>query len=713
MADKLQPPRPPHELFELEEEERDRGRSRAEEALRASEDRFRALAESTSLLVWTCTPDRRCDYVSPQFERYAGVSLLGAWRLDLVHPDDHACMLAAWDRATKEVVPVEFELRLRRRDGAWRWFQVSLVPLQAPDGRIAKWLGTSTDIHHRKWALEALTASEERLAADLTVMKLLHKVSTRLVRDGDEVPPLLEIVDTAIAITAADMGNIQLLAPGSRTLKIEASRGFERDFQEFFDAVPEGRAACGTAMRSGERVVIDNITASAVFPDGPELDVMLAAGVRAVQCTPLIARSGRLVGMLSTHYRVPRVPRDRDLHLLDLLARQAADWIERTQAQDDLRHAKEALEQADRRKDEFLAVLAHELRNPLASVMAGLQLLRRLPPWAPQSEKTRDTIEHETQHLARLVDDLLDVSRITAGRIVLHQEQLDLCELARRAVETTRPWFEMRRHVLQLELPAEPVPVRGDATRLGQVLSNVLTNAAKYTPRAGTIRLKVDMADGQASARVVDSGIGIAAEEMPRIFDLFNRIERSRDLAERGLGIGLTLSRRLVELHQGTLEAFSDGAGRGSEFVVRLPLADPRHAQEPWPPASAPAPARARRRSVLLVDDNQSFATAMAGLLRAMGHDVQVIFDGAAAVAMVEALRPEVVLLDIALPGKRGYDIAREIRAEPELADTLLIAMTGYGQEGDRREARSAGFDHHLTKPVDQRALEALLARPR
>jgi PAS domain S-box-containing protein len=684
-------------------------RKRAEEILVQSEERFRALAENTSLLVWTCTPDRRCDYVSPQFELYTGISLLGDWRLELVHPDDRAGMLAAWEHTMSEAGAVDFELRMRRHDEVWRWFQVGLVPLRAPDGQIVKWLGTCTDINDRKRAVDALLASEKSLAKDLALMKTLQEVSTRLVREVDAEPPLLEIVDAAIAITSADMGNIQLLDHGSGALRIAASRGFDRPFLRFFDTVHEGQAACGQAVQRGARLVIGDITTSPVFVGTPALDVLVTAGVRGVQSTPLVCRSAQLLGVLSTHYRTPHVPTDQELHLLDVLVRQAADWVERTQSQKELRLAKKALEEADRRKDEFLAVLAHELRNPLASVMAGSRLLRRSTSSAIEAERTRDMIEHEVGQLSQLVDDLLDVSGIATGRVVLRCEAVDLRKVLHRVVESTRPLFEGRKHGLQFDVPREPVRVRGDAVRLVQVFANLLANAARYTPAEGRISFTAGMAGRQAVVRILDSGIGIAPADLPYIFDLFNRIERSRDHAEGGLGIGLTISRRLVEMHNGSLEAFSDGPGCGSEFVVRLPLvhALPKDETMPLPALLARGPPRSHR--ILLVDDNEAFATAMASLLSAMGHDVQVIHDGGAAIGTARALRPQVVLLDINLPGKRGYDIAREIRADPAFAGTLLIAVTGYGQERDKHHAQQAGFDHHLTKPVDESVLERLL----
>lgn len=592
-----------------------------------------------------------------------------------------------------------------------RWYEIRAYP--SADGVSVLF----AEITERKRAEQSLIAKEEQLGADLALMKSLQEVSTRLVHGGDAEPPLLEIVDAAMAITGADMGNIQLLDPELGALRIVASRGFDRPFLEFFATVDDCQAACGLVVQSGARVVIGDVSTSPVFVGKPALEVLLAAGVRAVQSTPLVSRSARLLGVLSTHYRTPQVPPERNLGLLDVLARQAADWIERTQSQEELRLAKKALEEADRRKNEFLAVLAHELRNPLASIMAGSRLLRLPASPTRDAKQTRDMIEREVGQLSRLVDDLLDVSRIATGRVILRLEALDLRKVIDRALESTRPLFDVRKQRLQFDLPREPVRVCGDSVRLVQVLSNLLSNAAKYTPTAGTISLTAGMKGRQAVVRILDNGIGIAHADLPRIFELFNHIERSRDHSEGGLGIGLTVSRRLVDMHKGSLEAFSDGPGRGSEFVLRLPLSDGlakeskgrvRPADECATSARG-ARSRARSRRILLVDDNKSFATAMTSLLNAMGHQVHAIHDGAAAVATARAMRPQVVLLDINLPGKRGYDIAREIRADPALADTLLVAVTGYGQEQDKRRAQRAGFDHHLTKPVDENVLETLI----
>jgi PAS domain S-box-containing protein len=367
--------------------------------------------------------------------------------------------------------------------------------------------------------------------------------------------------------------------------------------------------------------------------------------------------------------------------------------------------SQQALEEADRRKDEFLAMLAHELRNPIASVMSGSRLLRRLPATSPEVEATRDMIEREVRQLTRLVDDLLDVSRITAGRIELRREMIDLRSVVNRAIEASRGSVEDRRHRLAVSLPGEALPVEGDAARLTQVISNLLNNAAKYTQKGGEIRVMVEAVNAQAWIHVTDTGIGIAPEDLPRIFELFNRVERSQDYAEGGLGVGLTLSRRLVEMHGGSVAAQSEGPGRGSEFVVCLPLA----AVAARPEEHAPGIRAPMHRRILLIDDNVPFASAMSSLLKLKGHEVHTIHEGAVALATAREVRPQVVLLDIGLPGMRGHDVARELRADATLSPMMIIAMTGYGQDRDQRRSRSAGIDHHLTKPIDDDALTALI----
>jgi PAS domain S-box-containing protein len=372
------------------------------------------------------------------------------------------------------------------------------------------------------------------------------------------------------------------------------------------------------------------------------------------------------------------------------------------------KRAEEALKEADRRKDEFLAMLAHELRNPLSAIHNAAQLARRpeLPP--EKLEWTKEVICNQVKHLAHLVDDLLDVSRITRGKIRLRLEPLDLAIILNRAVETARPLIDGRQHHLLVSIDRGPLPVQGDSVRLEQIFVNLLANAAKYTEPGGQIAI-VAYAEGSEHlvVRVIDDGIGIDPAMLPRVFDLFAQIDQSLDRSQGGLGIGLTIARRLVEFHGGTIGVDSDGHGRGSVFTVRLPAS--ASATE-IPPDIEARPRLIRPGSkILVVDDNMETAGALAGMLEISGFDVRSVHDGRDAIEAARAYQPETVLLDIGLPGMDGYEVAERLRLEQGLEETMIIAITGYGEEQAFRRSKEAGFDHHLVKPVNYESLLDLL----
>ena len=381
----------------------------------------------------------------------------------------------------------------------------------------------------------------------------------------------------------------------------------------------------------------------------------------------------------------------------------------RTKAEKALREFAETLVELDRRKDEFLAMLGHELRNPLAPISNAVHLLRLQKNEDPIQQQARGVIERQVGQLKHLVDDLMEVSRINTGRVRLRQERIVISGIVERAVETAHPLIVQHRHELTVTLPTDPVWLHADAARLEQVVVNLLTNAAKYTDDGGRIWLSVEQASDATVLRVRDSGIGISPELLPRIFDLFTQAERSLDRSQGGLGIGLCLVQRLVELHGGTVEANSV-VGQGSEFVVRLPLLlasmtpSPSAFIEPTNPNQAGC-------TVLVVDDNVDSAQSLAMLLEVSGHVVRVAYDGPTGLEAALADRPDVVLLDIGLPGLTGIEVAKRIRREPTLETSVLIAVTGYGQQEDRQRSRDAGFDHHLAKPADFAELQRILAR--
>ena len=366
----------------------------------------------------------------------------------------------------------------------------------------------------------------------------------------------------------------------------------------------------------------------------------------------------------------------------------------------------EVLRQADRRKDEFLATLAHELRNPLAPIRNGVEILRLSASGDPVVAEVCTVLERQVGNLIRLVDDLLEVSRITRGKIELRIEPVELAAVIRGAVETSRPLIEAGGHQLAISMPTESLVVRGDPVRLSQVFANLLNNAAKYMDHGGQIWLTVRRDAEHVLVAVRDTGVGIPAESLPTIFDLFTQVERSTRLAQGGLGIGLSLVRSLTELHGGTVTASSAGPGQGSEFAIRLPLS--RVAVAEQPPRQSPLVLAPRR--VLVVDDNRDAAVSMGRLLELLGAKVQVAGGGPEALELLASFRPAVILLDLGMPGMDGFEVARRIRTQADLKDVVLIALTGWGQESDRRRTQAAGFDHHLTKPANLDALQSLLA---
>ena len=375
----------------------------------------------------------------------------------------------------------------------------------------------------------------------------------------------------------------------------------------------------------------------------------------------------------------------------------------------DWKQAEEALQEADRRKDEFLAMLAHELRNPLSSIQNAAHLVRHasLPP--ERSAWAKDIILSQVKHLARLVDDLLDVARITRGKIRLRTEPVDLATVLRRVTDVARPQIEERQHEFVASLDPGPLMVKGDPTRLEQVFSNLLTNAAKYTDPHGRIELTLHREGDNLVVRIADNGVGIAAEMLPRVFDLFAQVDNSLDRTQGGLGIGLTISQRLVQLHGGTIEVASGGPGRGSVFTIHLPALGHGSCEVVVPAGESTAVNPKAGARVLVVDDNLATATALADLLQLSGFEVRAAHDGFEAIDAVRKQCPEIVLLDIGLPGMDGYQVVQKLRQEEGLQQAQIIAITGYGEEQAKRRSHEAGFDHHLVKPVDYDTLLDLI----
>ncbi len=582
------------------------------------------------------------------------------------------------------------EVRSRTKSGAVRDVDLAAFTVRDEKGAPVCYVGIKRDITERKraeGAVRFLAEASGRLDASLdydatlaTVAQLAvaHLADWCLVEVAEEGNPLRV---AAAHANAAQADLVQRL----RGLRLAARSAF---------AVADDQPA---RSRLGAEA-LDLLLRQ--FAAGEGADVVQRLGAAFAMRVPLIAR-GRTLGTVTFVSASPaRRYAAADLAVAQDLGRRAG------LALDNARLYREAQE-SDRRKDEFLAMLAHELRNPLAPVLTALQLMELRPDDGSVAERARGVLGRQVRHMTRLIDDLLDVSRITRGKITLRTERVDLAEVAGRALEAARPLLEGRRLEVSVGLPPG-LWVQADPVRMEQVVLNLLNNAGKFTEPGGRVRVWAEAANGRVTIGVSDNGIGIAPEMIPRIFDLFMQGERSLDRAQGGLGIGLTLVRRLVELHHGTVMARSAGPGEGSEFVVELPLAAARAGAERTP---APPPARATApRRILIVDDNVDAASTLAQALGDIGHEVGVAHDGRAAVERAARERPDVVLLDIGLPGMDGYAVARRLRATPGLDQTVLIAVSGYGQVGDRERTQEAGFRDHLVKPVDVHTLAALLA---
>ena len=593
------------------------------------------------------------------------------------------------------------------KDGRRIAISLAVSPVRNSLGVIIGASKVARDVSERKRAEQALLDSERRLAAEAAALAKLNELSTRLWRSGGLDEGLDEILAAVIDLLGAEKGNIQMLDAEGSVLSIVAQRGFGPDFLEFFREVSAtDDSAGGRALRSGQRIVIEDVETD--DPYAPWREVARAAGYRSVVSTPLVGADGAALGMVSTYFRLIHQPSEQELRRLDLYLRQACDFIRRCKLEEVLQQSEEALREEDRRKDEFLALLAHELRNPLAPIRYALAANRKSGRTPEQRKRAEEIIERQVTHMSRLLDDLLDVSRITRSTLELKKSLTELTLVVGSAIETARPILDSKHHSLSVEMPKQAVRLEADAVRLAQVFSNLLINAAKYTDSGGHIQLRAALEGSEIVVAVRDNGIGISADMMPRLFVMFSQAQAALDRSEGGLGIGLSLVRGLVTLHGGRVEAHSDGPGRGSEFIVRLPVSTP--VEEPADiEAEADAPVAGAGMKILVVDDNRDAADACAALLELSGHHVQTAYTGRRALELAATFRPHALLLDIGLPDLDGYQLAAKVRAAPWGRGVTLIAVTGWGQEEDRRRAFDAGFDHHLTKPIAAETVESLI----
>jgi signal transduction histidine kinase/ActR/RegA family two-component response regulator len=541
-------------------------------------------------------------------------------------------------------------------------------------------------------------AAEELLRRQTTRLRLLWEAAGVLLTAENPDSMLRALiakigahlgVDTYFNFTVNDAGD---------GLQLASCVGIPPEVTETIARLDFGQAVCGAVALQRQPIVATYIQQS----NDPRVQLVKSFGLRAYACNPLLV-GDRLLGTLSF------ATRSKDEFDADEVAFMETLCHYVTVAYERLRLVNE-LKEADRRKDEFLATLAHELRNPLAPVRSAVQVLRLKGPDLPELRWSRDVIERQVEHLTRLIDDLMDISRITRNKLELRKQRIELTQVIKGAIESSRSVMEQSGHQLVVDLPSEPIYLQGDLVRLAQVFLNLLNNAAKYTEREGRIWLSAMLQGENVVVRVKDTGIGIPPKQLSRLFDIFFQVDRTLERSQGGLGIGLSLVKRLVELHGGTVEAHSEGFGKGSEFIVRLPVIVERvNLPQPEEPSSASDIKSASRR-IVVVDDNRDSADALAMLLQVYGYETDTAYDGVQGVEAAERLRPDAVLLDIGMPRLNGYDACRCIREKPWGKSLVLIAMTGWGQEEDRRRTIEAGFDAHIVKPVEPTDLIKLIA---
>lgn len=627
-------------------------RKRAEETLRRTTERLELAQWGAHSGAWDWDiAHGQFDWSREMFELFgldpqrdeAGFE---SWRLAL-HPDDRDAAEERIAAAVRDGSLLDSEYRIMLPGGSVRWINALGRTTRNTEGHAVRMAGLCIDITERKKAEAKRQASEEMLR---------------------------------FALDSTQTGLWQWdLARGT----LEATAQNQRLFGLPDDGSPTS----------------PDVYSALIHPD--DLDRISAAFGAALKGE----------SRYDTEYRI-RLPdgQERWIHSVGSVSKDERDQLQLVGISRDITARKrneEALLEADRRKDEFLATLAHELRNPLAPLSSALEIMRTAGDAAPTPPTLREMMQRQVNHLVRLVDDLLEVSRITRGKIELRKEQVDLATVIDHALETSQPLIEAQAHAVQVSLPPEPLIVEADPVRLTQVIANLLNNAAKYMDRGGCIHVAGERRGDEAMLSVRDEGIGIAAENLPRVFDLFGQIDRSLNRAQSGLGIGLALVRRLVEMHGGRVEARSEGLGQGSEFIVHLPLATALPSSKP--PSRVASPDIPSPLRVVVVDDNRDAADTLAMLVTGLGSTVRVAYDGPTALEILPVFEPQVVLLDLGMPLMDGYAVARRIRQSPTGTGIVLVAVTGWGEEKDQHRTRDAGFDHHLIKPVRVDALSALL----
>jgi PAS domain S-box-containing protein len=687
---------------------------RALDALRATEERFRLLVEGVrEYAILMIDPEGRVSSWNAGAQRSLGWSeheIFGKpWDV-LYTPEDLAAgvplrLLAAAVRDGNH----ETRIWRVRKDGTRFFACVHLTALRLPSGELRGFAKITRDLTERLRAedaerrliaeragREAAEAAEQRVRASEERLRQLQRVTARLSKAATPREVATVVLDQSLQALAASGGAIYLLSADGHHLELLDQRGHPAALMASRTKLSlEARGPLTDAARDRSVALYESFEACAA--QYPGLRELIRLGeFEASAALPLLTR-GALLGVLGIRFREQRVFHEGEQSMMLTLSELCAQALERARLFAAESQARAEAESASRSKDEFLAMLGHELRNPLSPIVTALHLMKLHDSEILQHERT--VIERQVTHLLRLVDDLLDISRITRGKIQLNKERLEIAQVVGKAIELSSPLLEQGHHHLSILVPDHGLALDGDATRLAQVVSNLLNNAAKYTPPGGHIEIAASHKAGRIVLTVRDNGIGISPTMLPRVFELFTQERQDIDRSQGGLGLGLAIVKSLVALHNGSISVWSEGHGKGSVFTVELPSAAQRDASAPLT-SIAPSTRQlsGSGQKVLVVDDNVDAAEMLAELLRASGYTTSIAHDGPMALEVARTFHPEIVLVDIGLPVMDGYELARRLRG---LQDGLrLIAVTGYGQQCDRDRSRQAGFDAHLVKPV-------------
>ena len=571
-----------------------------------------------------------------------------------------------------------------------------------------------------------LRESEARLfgilkhsAADLKAMRRLNEIGARCAKDGDDIESCVrEVLNVAIEICAADKGNIQLLDTESGSLRLVTQSGFEEAFIEFFERVDSEESACGVALHLKQRVIVENINESGIYAGKASLQAMRDADVLAVQSLPLISSGGNVLGIISVHFSNAHRPSEQELRLMDLLARQTADYLERKRVEAEREQLlerehelRQTAEEANRLKDEFLAIMSHELRNPLNVILGYAELLLRMDEIKSASHLHRmaDAVKRNAVAQSKLIRDLLDLSRLRSGKLELNRETVSPVASIENAIETVRMDAEAKGVEIKVEAPDDVLFVKADPVRLEQIIWNLLNNSVKFTPNGGRITVRLQEEHSHIVLTVTDNGQGIDSSFLPHIFEIFRQADAGTNRAQSGMGIGLAVVQQLVELHGGSVSAHSEGIGKGATFMIRLPRTSNSKAHSS--PAQALGIGSLEGMSVLVVDDSEDTTEMVRHLLEIGGASVCSATSGFEALRLARENEFDVVLSDISMPEMDGFEFLSKLREIPGKKDLPAVALTGFGRPEDVQRASDKGFYAHLTKPFDIQRLAMLLQK--